>query len=145
MIYLDYAANTPVEEEILREFVEINRRYIGNPNSLHPMGIEARDKLDDRDIDCVSFTPHKYFGINGGGVLVKRKHVVLEPQICISTKSACSVPNLPSRPVYAVTKNKKNAKSSFRISMSHRTTEEEIDKLILALQSIYFEVVHEKI
>lgn len=58
-------------------------------------------------------------------------------EICISTKSACSVPNSPSRPVYAVTKDKKNALCSWRISISHLTTAEDIDGFLKAFHICY--------
>ena len=32
MIYLDYAANTPVDEEVLNEFVLATKKYVANPN-----------------------------------------------------------------------------------------------------------------
>ena len=47
MIYLDYAANTPVDEEVLKVFVDASRKYIANPNSIHAIGVEARGKIDD--------------------------------------------------------------------------------------------------
>lgn len=31
MLYLDYSANTPVDEEVLRCFCEAERRYPGKP------------------------------------------------------------------------------------------------------------------
>lgn len=168
--------------------------------------------------DCITFTPHKFYGLNGCGVLIKKEKVVLEPllhggtsttiyrsgtpalalaaatdkaleitlthfseryetvkkineelcdflkgfpkvrinstpysvphiinlsvqgvkggvfqealeqeSICVSVKSACSVPGTPSRPVYAITGDKKNALYSWRISISHLTTREEMD------------------
>ncbi len=357
MIYLDYAANTPTDNEVMSHFVEINSRYMANPNSLHALGREAKEELDRitahiaemigvksseiiytsgaseannlaikglvnayrhngkhiistclehpsvsgaltylqsigyeidlvditkegqvdlehlkellrRDtvlvticsvdselgviqpvdeigkllkdypdcyfhtdatqavgkipvsagyVDCMTFTPHKFYGLNGCGILIKKERVVLEPLlhggtsttlyrsgtptlalaasidkalelaleplqeryeytaaisrelrgfltgffkvrinstsccvphilnlsvqgvkggifqealeqegICISVKSACSVPGTPSRPVYAVTGDKKNALCSFRISLSHLTTKEEL-------------------
>ena len=46
--------------------------------------------------------------------------------VCISTKAACSSPKSPSKPVFAVTKDKKNARESWRLSLSHKTTREEI-------------------
>lgn len=179
-------------------------------------------------VDCMTFTPHKFFGLNGCGILIKRESVILEPLlhggtsttlyrsgtpalglaasiekalaisisqleeryqyvkhlnedlinrlqalpkvrinstkfsvphiinlsvqgvkaavftealgqegICVSIKSACSVANTPSRPVYAVTKDKKNAMSSFRISISHLTTSEEMDLLMEAFLKCY--------
>ena len=34
MIYLDYAANTPVDKRVLEKYNEITLKYFGNPNSL---------------------------------------------------------------------------------------------------------------
>ena len=45
MIYLDYAANTPVNKEVLDTFYEVSLTYIGNPNSLHHLGILASERL----------------------------------------------------------------------------------------------------
>ena len=46
MIYLDYSATTPVEKEVLDTFDKVTLDYIGNPNSLHKLGIEARKLMD---------------------------------------------------------------------------------------------------
>ena len=35
MIYLDYAANTPVNPKVLKVFNDATLTYFGNPNSLH--------------------------------------------------------------------------------------------------------------
>jgi len=59
-----------------------------------------------------------------------------ERGICISVKSACSVQNPPSRPVFAVSHDRKNALSSFRVSLSHLTTEEEVGGFLKALREI---------
>ena len=53
--------------------------------------------------------------------------------ICISVKSACSSDALPSRAVFAVSRSRKNALASFRVSLSHLTTREELDALLSAL------------
>lgn len=45
MIYLDYAANTPVDKEVLTNYIEITNKYIANPNSSHPLGLEAKSVL----------------------------------------------------------------------------------------------------
>lgn len=358
MIYLDYAANTPTDEEVLQSFVETSRKYPGNPNSPHQLGQEARlclrksteqiatllnakpeeviftsgaseannlaikgiakshkkygkhmitsylehasvtgaftslqqegfeidfvDILSDgtinlehlkellrqdtilvsigwvdseigiiqpfetihqlledypnclfhvdatqgvgkipvsfQGIDLLTFSSHKFYGINGSGILLKKEELILEPMIhgglsttsfrsgtptvalsvsteraltmaleslsaryekvkqwnqklreqllhykevqinspkksspyilnislkglnsnvfqqkldaqgiCVATKSACCAPNTVSRPVYALTKNRKLALSTLRISLSHFTTEEEIN------------------
>ena len=46
MIYLDYNATTPVNEEVLNTFVEVTKKYIGNPNSLHKLGLESKKLID---------------------------------------------------------------------------------------------------
>lgn len=184
------------------------------------------------NVDMMTFAPHKFYGINGCGVLVKRENVILEPLIhggvsttmyrsgtpdlahaasiekaleialeemdlrysyisrlkeelmkflqnytkvrinstrfsiphiinlsvkgvkapvfvkaleeegiCVSIKSACSVANTPSRPVYAVTKDRKNAMASWRISLSHLTTQEELEYFVKAFDKCYRETI----
>ena len=46
MVYLDYSATTPVNEEVLNTYVEVTKKYIGNPNSSHKLGIEAKQLID---------------------------------------------------------------------------------------------------
>lgn len=61
--------------------------------------------------------------------------------ICVSVKSACSVENTPSRAVYAVTRNRRQALEAWRVSLSHLTTTEEIEAFI----SAYNEIVRGKV
>ena len=37
-IYLDYAANTPVDKQVLDVFNEATLKYFSNPNSTHGLG-----------------------------------------------------------------------------------------------------------
>ena len=46
MIYLDYAANTPVSDEVLETFVDATKKYTANPNSSHKAGLLAREQID---------------------------------------------------------------------------------------------------
>ena len=46
MIYLDYSATTPVDDRVLDTFVKVTKEYIGNPNSLHALGVEAKKLID---------------------------------------------------------------------------------------------------
>lgn len=46
MIYLDYSATTPVNELVLESFNKVCRDYIGNPNSLHKLGVESKRLMD---------------------------------------------------------------------------------------------------
>ena len=47
MIYLDYSATTPVDKSVLDTYVKVCEKYIGNPNSLHKLGFEAKKLIDD--------------------------------------------------------------------------------------------------
>lgn len=205
----------------IREIGELVKQY---PHCyLHVDATQAVGKIpiEISFIDLMTFSPHKFYGMNSSGVLIRKEHVMLEPlihggisttpfrsgtpdlamavaadaaltsmmadmeehltyvtqmreilvegltkhkcvhinstatsvpyilnlslrginshavvealeekEIYISTKSACCAPNTASRPVYAITKDKKLALSTLRISMSHKTTREEIDTFL---------------
>ncbi|MEG0952500.1 MAG: cysteine desulfurase family protein [Niameybacter sp.] len=196
---------------------------------LHVDGTQAIGKLQVpmACADLLTFSSHKFYGLNGCGVLIKKEHVMLEPiihggtsttafrsgtptlalvgslvealslaqanqsshfnyveklnqrlraglaihqavtfnspvegspyilnisltgikarevqerlaerEIYVATKSACCTLNSPSRPVYAVTKDRKKALSTLRISLSHLTTEEEIETFLKAFGEV---------
>lgn len=42
MIYLDYSATTPVDSRVLDTYNKVTNNFIGNPNSLHKLGVEAK-------------------------------------------------------------------------------------------------------
>lgn len=46
VIYLDYSATTPVHEEVLNSFFKASQKYYGNPNSLHKLGVDARNLIE---------------------------------------------------------------------------------------------------
>ena len=46
MIYLDYSATTPVDPEVIDTYSRVCREFIGNPNSLHKLGVEAKKLID---------------------------------------------------------------------------------------------------
>ena len=47
MIYLDYAANCPVDKKVLEDFNLNSILYYANPNSTHKLGLEAKEKIDE--------------------------------------------------------------------------------------------------
>ncbi|MEE8808190.1 MAG: cysteine desulfurase family protein [Lactimicrobium sp.] len=197
---------------------------------LHMDATQAMGKIpvDFAIADTVSFAPHKFFGLNGCGVLIKHEHVPLVPQnsggasttlyrsgtpdpamaaaclcalekmyaslsnwqshceklnaylrreltkieglkinspdhavpqilnislhgykgfemqkaldekgYCVSVKSACTSDYLPSHAVMALTKDRKRALESFRISLSPLTTMEECQGLAEAIREIH--------
>lgn len=214
----------------VKKMYEILKEY---PNArLHVDATQAIGKIpfDFSYADTISFAPHKFYGINGCGVLIKKDHIMILPLlhggasttiyrsgtpvpsfakaielalklaydqineryayvenlqkyciselqkrsyirinntpysiayfinfstvdimaatmqkrlnahgVCLSIKAACSVDNTPSRPVFAITKDKKNALRSLRISLSHLTTKEEIKEFLEILDCSYKE------
>ena len=214
----------------IREIAGILKDY---PNCrLHVDATQAvgKTELIFDGVDTMSIAPHKFYGLNGSGLLVKKKHLVIEPQIhgggsttpyrsgtpalglavsietalrlaleaqnervahiaalnrrlrtelgkypavrfnspenavphilnlsvsgvkgtvfqrelgkygvCVSVKSACSTEGTPSKAVYAVSHDRKNALSSWRISLSHLTTEAEITEFLQIFDRCYKE------
>lgn len=212
----------------IKEIAKILKNY---PNCfLHVDCTQAigKIKVDLKDVDLISFAPHKFYGLNGFGGLIKRKEIVLEPLInggastsiyrsgtpvigqicamekalqiafdnfnkrhkyvidlneklrnslldykdmkintiskenpfilnisvngikatdfkekleeygvCVSIKSACTITIAPSRIVMAMTHDRKRALSSWRISLSHLTTDEEIDEFLKIFDKCY--------
>ena len=212
----------------IKEIAEIAKQY---PNCfLHVDCTQAVGKIktDLSDVDLISFSPHKFYGLNWFVALIKRKDIVLEPLInggastsiyrsgtpvigqicaletaiklaykeleirkeyvtnlntiirnhllkyndvkintfsienpyilnisvngikavdfkekleeygiCISIKSACTITITPSRIVMAMTHDRKRALSSWRISLSHLVTEEDIKKFLKIFDECY--------
>ncbi len=46
VIYLDYSATTPVNNEVLDTYVKTCQDFIGNPNSIHRLGVESNHLLE---------------------------------------------------------------------------------------------------
>ena len=200
---------------------------------LHVDATQAVGKMElmPDGADTVSIAPHKFYGLNGSGLLIKKKDLIIEPQIhgggsttpyrsgtpalglavsieraleltlehqveriayvrelnghlraalakypavrinspadavphilnlsvggvkgtafqqalaergvCVSVKSACSVEGTPSKAVYAVSRDRKNALSSWRISLSHLTTEAELDEFLQIFDRCYHDL-----
>lgn len=45
MIYLDYSATTPVNDEVLDSYVKVTKEFIGNANSIHTLGMKSKELL----------------------------------------------------------------------------------------------------
>ena len=46
-IYLDYAANTPVDKEVLDTFCDTTLKHFANPTSTHPLGKIVNEKIKE--------------------------------------------------------------------------------------------------
>ena len=67
-------------------------------------------------------------------------HALESKGVYISTQSACSETNAKSKSVFALTNDSEIASSSIRISLSHLTTKEEIEKFIEVFDVCYKEL-----
>jgi len=46
MIYLDYSATTPVSYDVLESYLKATKDFIGNPNSLHSLGVKSKTLMN---------------------------------------------------------------------------------------------------
>lgn len=61
-------------------------------------------------------------------------------EVCVSVKSACAADGMPSQAVLAVSGDRRNALSSWRISLSHLTTADEICEFLQIFDQCYKEL-----
>lgn len=55
MIYLDYSATTPVNSEVLDTFIKCEKEFIGNPNSLHTLGVKSKNIIEKATTQIAQF------------------------------------------------------------------------------------------
>lgn len=47
IVYLDNSATTKVRDEVLKEIIDVNENYYGNPSSLHRLGLMIEKKVEE--------------------------------------------------------------------------------------------------
>ncbi|HLR41496.1 MAG TPA: IscS subfamily cysteine desulfurase [Virgibacillus sp.] len=69
MIYLDYAATTPMTDEVLQIYHQVSKSFFGNPSSLHDTGSKARLLLEKSREELATLLSGLKSGIyfTGGG------------------------------------------------------------------------------
>jgi cysteine desulfurase len=68
-IYMDYAATTPVHQEVLEAMQPVFHDYFGNPSSIHSFGLEAKKMIDQARqtiADFVGARPEEIVFTSGG-------------------------------------------------------------------------------
>ena len=115
--------------------VDKNMEYIAGLNKI------VREKLSEYPLVHINSTensmPHT---INFSLRKIKPEtflHALDANEIYISTKSACSSANSKSNSVYALTKDEELSNHSLRISLSYKTTKEELDKFFKVFDECY--------
>ena len=68
-VYLDNAATTPLDPEVLEEMVPVMREHFGNPSSIHAYGRKTRSLIEmsrKKIADCLNVTPGEIIFTSGG-------------------------------------------------------------------------------
>ena len=143
-----YRSGTPVigqicalERALELTFNNLKKRY----EYVNKLNEKLRSKLlsyDNVKINTVSKNNPYILNVSVNGVkAVDFKKKLEEYGVCISIKSACTVTITPSRIVMSMTHDRKRAFASWRISLSHLVTEEDIDKFLEIFDKCYKEMM----
>lgn len=119
------------QEESYQHVLKLNQRIRQGLSDYPDILINSEDKVTSPYIINFSLQGVK-------ATLFQQK--LEEKDVYLSTKSACVTPNTPSRPVLAMTGNRKRALSTLRISLSHLTTEEEVEQFLENFKLCYDEI-----
>ncbi len=68
-VYLDNAATTPIDPQVIDEMVAMMKNQFGNPSSIHAYGREVRSKVEDarkRVAKLLKTSPSEIFFTSGG-------------------------------------------------------------------------------
>ena len=115
---------------------DINKKY-EYVKSLNDKIKDALKKYDNVYINSNEYSIAQILNVSIIGIKPEvMLHALEDKDIYISTQSACSVSSL-SKAIFALTKDEKRAESSIRISISYKTTEEEIDYFIKSFDECY--------
>lgn len=139
-----YRSGTPVigqicalERALELTFDNFKKRY----EYVNKLNEKLRNKLlsyDNVKINTVSKNNPYILNVSVNGIkAVDFKKKLEEYGVCISIKSACTVTITPSRIVMSMTHDRKRAFASWRISLSHLVTEEDIDKFLEIFDKCY--------
>jgi cysteine desulfurase len=143
-----YRSGTPVigqicalEKALELTFDNFKKRY----EYVNKLNEKLRSKLlsyDNVKINTVSKNNPYILNVSVNGIkAVDFKKELEEYGVCISIKSACTVTITPSRIVMSMTHDRKRAFASWRISLSHLVTEEDIDKFLEIFDKCYKEMM----
>lgn len=143
-----YRSGTPVIGQICAlemalelTFDNFKKRY----EYVNKLNEKLRSELlsyDNVKINTVSKNNPYILNVSVNGIkAVDFKKKLEEYGVCISIKSACTVTITPSRIVMSMTHDRKRAFASWRISLSHLVTEEDIDKFLEIFDKCYKEMM----
>lgn len=121
--------------ELIVYNVDMNYEYISKLNKI------IIDKLKEYPLVHINSTKNSIVNtINFSLKKIKPEtfiHALEEKEIFISTKSACSSSDSMSNAVYALTKDRDISNYSLRVSLSYKTTEEEVKTFLDVFDECY--------
>ncbi len=111
-------------------------------DSLKKKILKELNKYKDVDINSTKYSISYVINISLKNIKPETfVHAMDEYEVYLSTKSACSDVGAMSDSVYAVVKDRNRASSSIRISLSYKTTEEEVNKFIVLFDEVYKKLI----
>lgn len=69
MLYMDYAATSPLYEEVIETIAEVMKTHYGNPSSIHRLGVEAEKLIHSAKgviAQAISVMPNEIICTSGG-------------------------------------------------------------------------------
>ena len=123
---------TPLIASFAKALRLVYEDYNKRDKYIHELNKYFIDKLSDLDVEINSnsYCVPQVVNLSIKGIKPETmQHALEEHDIYISTQTACSTGDY-SRAVYAVTHDKERASHSVRVSLSYKTTYEEIDEFI---------------
>ena len=115
-------------------YMQMNHEHV---SGLRDHAIEKLKSIPDIRVNSPSEGSPYILNLSIKGKKAKETQGILNSMgIAVSTKSACSSDNTPSRAVFAISGDRQNALSSFRVSFGSNTTYDEVNKLLECITSI---------
>ena len=85
MIYLDYSANTPVDEAVLERFCAVERSCPGNANSRHQAGAAAKAAIEGTTVEIAAKVSES--GKLFGGISAEKIAIALSSKVEVNPKN----------------------------------------------------------
>lgn len=141
-----YRSSTP-QTALIAAFVKALELSLNNQKErfekVERLKIDFLERIKDMSRVCINTNVHVLPHIVNISILNTRPEKGIDYfsscGICLSSKSACCGQDEYSASVYSITQDMKRAQSSYRISLSHLTTQEELDRLVEAIERMPYE------
>lgn len=129
------AAATALALKLCHEEIDNKFKLVSGKNEL------LKKQLNTYPLVHINSTEHSVphiLNLSVKGIKAQAFQMALNDfDVYVSTKSACSTDNTPSRSVYTITGNRELARCSWRISLCHLTEEKELQEFLNIFDQCY--------